>query len=488
MSKPIRYQNFDGLLNQGVSDFQLRDDELPYCKNVWVDKIGKLEKVPGYTQEGDQVVDNKSINLLHWYYRPSTKINYLIAGSDTGSAYGLKYRTTGNFTIINVGSTYDSRAGAQPDMVNYLDKVFIVGIDDTTFLTNATLSGTTFDASDSDLTDMPQGKFLVVYRDLLYVLHAKEGGTVYPDRAYYCDEPSAEAIGWTGIATRFLSFRDETLGDEITGGATAFDRLIVFKHFSMWRWDESQKSKVADVGCDSHRSIVKDKNGILYWYNRDGFFRWRGGQPELISEKAKEFIKAMNQLNPTNVVGSMYDGFEYRAFIGDITLGEDVYNNAWFCWNTLREQAYIRCTVDEVKSVVEFIENDTGIRRTYFGDDDGYVLKFATKIDKIYADDGNDIDSFFITKALDHGVPEDKKNTNKLITFTKNFAGMNVQVEFDNSGIFSKNRKQIKKEINKLDLRGNAHRFRYRFAEKGQGKSWQFEGFAIKTQLSEVEE
>jgi hypothetical protein len=484
--KPIRYMSWDGLLNQGVSDTEMRDDQLTYCKNCWVDKIGKLEKVPGYTQEGDQVVDTKSVNLLHHYYRPSTKVHYLVAGSDTGSNYGLKYRTTGNFSTVNVGSTYNSKAGAQPCMVNYLDKVFIVGYknSDKSFLTNATLDGTTFSAADSDITDMPQGKYIIRYRDLLYVLHAKTGGVVYPSRAYFSDEPTAETIGWTGIATRFVTFGYDD-GDEITGGIEAFDRLIAFKHRSMWSYDESQVKKLYNIGCDSHRSIVEDANGIIYWYNKKGFWRSGGGAPELISERAKEFTAAMDQANPENVVGAIYDENEYRAFMGDITLGEDIYNNAWFCWNIDREQAYIRCTYDEVKSVCLFEESDTGKVRTYFGDDDGYVLKFAHKVDKVYADNGNDIDSFFVTKALDHGFPEDRKDTNEMTTFTKNFAGMNFQVEHDNSGVFSENRKQIQKEIDTNNLSGTANRFRYRFAEKGRGKSWEFEGFVIKTELDE---
>jgi hypothetical protein len=80
-------------------------------------------------------------------------------------------------------------------MVNYLGKTFIVGHkSSTTFLPNATINGTTFSVADSDITDMPQGKFIVRYRDLLYVLYAKTGGTTYPSRVYYCDEPTAGAI------------------------------------------------------------------------------------------------------------------------------------------------------------------------------------------------------------------------------------------------------------------------------------------------------
>ena len=94
---PIRFLNFDGLLNSHTSDFMMPDNELTACKNVYVDKLGMLEKVPGYTKSvGDQVVDAKSVNALHYYYQPSTGTDRLIAGSDSGVDYILEYRTTGN--------------------------------------------------------------------------------------------------------------------------------------------------------------------------------------------------------------------------------------------------------------------------------------------------------------------------------------------------------------------------------------------------------
>jgi len=46
---------------------------------------------------------------------------------------------------------------------------------------------------------MPSGRYIVRYRDLLYVLYAKIGSTIYPSRAYYNAEPVDMAIpadGW----------------------------------------------------------------------------------------------------------------------------------------------------------------------------------------------------------------------------------------------------------------------------------------------------
>ena len=45
----IKFLNFDGGLNAGVSDFLMLNSECIAIKNCWMPKIGKLEKVPGYS-------------------------------------------------------------------------------------------------------------------------------------------------------------------------------------------------------------------------------------------------------------------------------------------------------------------------------------------------------------------------------------------------------------------------------------------------------
>jgi hypothetical protein len=368
-------------------------------------------------------------------------------------------------------------------MENYFGRAFIVGYKSgSTFLPNALIDGTTFKTSDSTfLTDMPQGKFVVRYRDLLYILHALVSGTVYPTRAYYCDEPASNKIAWTGVATNFVEFGYDD-GDIITGGAECLDRLIVFKTNSMWKYDESSVEQIADVGCDSHRSIIK-VNKVLYWYNRNGFWRWRGAQPELISAKAQPFIDAMSQSTLSSVVGVCYNGFEYRAFIGTVTVEGITYTNAWFCWDTRREKCYIRCTAAPAKSACTYTESNTGIQRAYFGDNDGFVYKFATKVDAVFSDSGTEIDSFFITKNLDYGVPEDRKIVNRMNVFSKYAMGMKVAVDVDNSGEFSEANKPIgmSRNVDEIPLIAGGNRYKYKFYEKGSSKSWQFEGFCIKT-------
>jgi hypothetical protein len=482
----IQHTNFSGGLNVGVSDFLLKDNELTAMQNIWTYQIGKIEKVPGYAKcDASQVIDTKSVNFLHWYYRPSTQTDYLIAASDSGSDYILEYRTSGAWAAVT-SATYTGRAGAQVDMENFLDKVFIVGYDAGTFLADATISGTTLTFSDTsfDSSDSaPQGKYIIRYRDLLYVLHAYTGSTLYPSRAYYSSAPSAGAITWTP-ATDFIEFGYDD-GDELTGGVEAFDKLIVFKHFSMWRYDESTRLKIANIGCDSFRSIVKIGN-IPYWFNRDGFYRWRGAQPEKISRKIQKFIDAIDASKLDEVVATIYMGEEYRAFIGDVTVDGISYTNTWVCWNTTREVWYIRCTADDVKSAANYVES--GKRRAYFGNDDGFVMKFATKVDGVYADNANEINSFFITKNFDYGVPEDSKHIRHITAFSAKSQGLVITIDADNRDEFSSAQTQIiNRNVYSEDINASGNRFRYKFLETGITESWEFEGMSMTTDIKEDE-
>lgn len=480
----VRYLEFSGLLNIGVTDFNKPVNELSAMKNCYEYEIGKLQKVPGYSLiSNSQVVDTKSVNFLHYYNQPSSGNNYLIAGSDSGSDYIFEYIAPDlgspitSWTSITSG-TITGRAGAEISAVNYLGKVFGVGIDGSTYLSPFTISTITYSTADSDLTSMAKGKYIVKYRDLLYVLNCYITTTKYSSRAYFCSTPTAGAITWT-VATDFIEFGYDD-GDEITGGCEAFDRLIVFKHFSMWKYDETERKQIADIGCDSFKSIVK-VDGIPYWFNRFGIWRWGGAQPQLISNKVGLFIDAITQTNLANCIGVQYNR-EYRLFIGDVTVNGISYTNTWLCFDTQKEKWYVRCTFNTVKSASLFIEASK--QRTYFGDDDGYVYKFANKVDNIYSDNGNEIDSFFVTNNLDLGAPEIKKFTNHMTVFSKNPQGMTMSVDKDNLDTYNAGRNIVlNKNIEDLDIASEGYRYRFKFTEKSKNQSWEFEGFVISSDI-----
>ena len=486
----IQYTNFDDLLNVGSSDFMLANSELTSCKNCYIYKLGRLEKVPGYTKAGTTELNSgEDIVFLHYYKNSASLTDYMIGGAEgSNGELQLKYRTSGDWaTISGYNGQYDNED--ELDAENYLDKMFIVGAETPYAIGNfedpATISGTTWTNSastDPDLDDMPAGKYIVRYRDLLYVLNTNIFTTNYPSRAYYCNDPVDGAITWD-LDSNFISFGHDD-GDEITGAAEVFDRLAVFKQFSMWQYDETRIEKVADIGCDSHRTIKKVE-GNLYWYNNNGIYMWSGGLPVLISNKVQEYIDAIDQ-STRKTLFAVQDSFEYKLYIGTVTVNEATYSNAWICYDVRRGTFYIRATVKEAFSAVKYIEDDK--ERAYFGGD-GYAYKFARRVDAIYSDDGEEIDSFFVTKALDHGAPEDTKHTNHMTVFSRYAESLKCAVDINKNRSFDNvNVTRFDKNIGYADILSAGNRYQYKFYEKSSNKSWEFEGFTIATEILEHEE
>lgn len=479
----VKYTDFSGLLNVGVSDFNKPLNEFSACKNVYEYKIGMPEKVPGYARIGSQFSEGVAINFLKHYYKQTTRTNYLLAGCDSSTNYVLYYTTTGaSFSAVSTGSTYSGKAGAQPVAATYLDKAFIVGYksSDSSFLTNATLNGTTFSAVDTDLTNMPQGKYIIVYRDILYVLNCYVGSTAYPSRVYYCGEPEAGAISWTP-ATDFLAIGQED-GDEITGACVAYDRLVVFKDHSMWKYDENSVSMIADIGCDAYKSIV-NMFGVPYWFSRNGIYRWGGSLPQMVSGKVQLFIDAVTDF--TKVIAVKHD-FEYRVHIGTVTVEGIVYSNCWLCFDVRKEKWYVRCTYHTPTSASTYLISN--VKRAYFGTSNGFVQKFATKVDAVYSDDGYDIDSFFITSNYDFGNASAAKFNSHISTFAKNCQGLKCVVDADNKDQFDAAGVQMLSNYDGFHIGTMGTRYRFKIYEKSSNKSWEFEGFLITTENMEEDD
>jgi hypothetical protein len=106
-------------------------------------------------------------------------------------------------------------------------------------------------------------------------------------------------------------------------------------------------------------------------------------------------------------------------------------------------------------------------------------------VDNVYTDNGNEIDSFFITKALDYGTPEDNKLVNEMTVFAKHAVGIKVAVDVDNKNEFKEaNTQVIRQNIDTLNFVAGGKRYKYKFYEKGAKKSWELEGFTILTKTT----
>ena len=480
------YTGFSGLLNMGVGDFWKPANELSSCKNIQEDEVGVLKRVP-WTSKADSHQLNAgtvNVNFLSSYYQNSTWTTYMIWGSGSWADYVLQYRTTWAWTALT-GGTYTSRLDAELSSVNYLDKLFIVWYDsvDSVFLPNATILWTTHSTSDANLTSMPQAKYVVEYNDLLYTLNSYIDSTKYPSNAYYSNDPVDNAITWNNTLN-FLEFGQQDW-DEITWGAKSNDRLVVFKNNSMWTWDESNKKKIGNIGCDSYKSI-QEVNSILYWFNRNGIWRWDGAIPQLISGKVQPFIDAIDQ-SKLNKVVAVQNWLEYRMFIGTVVVRWVTYTNCWIVFDVRREKFYIRCTKTNALSACEYVESNTWIKRSYFGSNTGYVYKFNQYIDWINSDDWDDIDYFFVTNTIDLGAPEIEKLIGTVHFYTLNANWLKYQIDSDKSGEFNEwvPGQIVWKNVYDNEVTATGHRFTFKFFNKDQWTPMEFEWLVLNSDLKE---
>jgi len=483
----IHYLWFSWLLNMGVWDFQKPVTELSASKNIQEDEVSVLKRVPWYSKAASDQVNTwtNNVNFLAHYFQNSTGNRYLIGGSNSSTAYNLEYRTTSTWTALTGGS-YALRANAELSAVNYLDKLFIVWYDatDSEYLLPATITGTVHTTStwtDTNLTDMPSGKYIVEYNDLIYVLNAYISSNKYPSSAYYCDTPVDWSITWDNTVN-FLEFWQQDW-DEITWAANSWNRLVVFKSNSMWTWDESNKKKIASIGCDSYKSI-KQVNWILYWFNRNGLWRWDWALPQLISGKVQPFIDAIDQSALSSVVSTV-NGLEYRTFIWTVTVRWITYTNCWIVFDARREKFYIRCTISNALSATEYVESWK--KRSYFGSNTWYAYKFSTYIDWVNSDDWNDIDYFFMTNALDMWNPHIEKYLGKTTFYTLNWNWLKYVIDADKSWEF---KEWVSGQINESNIYNNDlwaswHRFTFKFFNKDSGTPMEFEWFSLESNEKE---
>ena len=359
--------NFVDGLNNSVSPFLTKPTEcmaLSGVNNSY--ELGALLKDTGYKIVDAQIQANKSITGLFNFIQSAATQKMLATIDDaTSDDTQLFYKTqAGAWTEIGAAETaWANFAGINVEMESFIGYCFFVGYGATDgFLPVGSLVGTTFSTTDQ-VTSMPQAKYIKRYRDRLYLANCSISGTAYPYRVYFSTVPSAGSITWT-VATNFF---DVDFSEEITGIASAFDRLSVFTQKKTYFYDQSQKKEVFSVGCSNNRTI-QTHSAYLIWCSLDGVWMSTGGQPQNISGKVKKYIKAAN---PLNFFSALVDE-EYYLYIGDVTVDGVSYTNVLLTYNIPTNTWRAREIYSELTIMASFQHSSTGMR-LYMGDAAGYV-------------------------------------------------------------------------------------------------------------------
>lgn len=363
----INFFNFVDGANTAVSPFLMKPTELAVLNGANISYIlGAMLKDTGYKIVDAQIQANKSITGL-FNFRESSSTQKMLATVDdsTSDDTQLFYKTeAGTWTeIAGAEIAWANFAGINVEMESFIGYCFIIGHGSTDgFLPALSLVGTTTSTS-TNITNMPKAKFIRRYRDRLYVANCQISSTNYPYRVYYSSVPSAGAITWT----QATDFFDVDFSDDITGIGSGFDRLVVFTDSTTYFYDQAQKKQVFEIGCSNHRTIQGHISYMIFG-NSDGVWMTTGGQPQNISGKISNLLKASNH---KNWFSSLIDE-EYNLYLGNVTLDGVTYTNTLATYNIPTNTWRWRELGSTLTIMAKFKSASNGVR-LYMGDSAGYV-------------------------------------------------------------------------------------------------------------------
>lgn len=316
----FQYINSTGGLSTELSPLLQPPDttaQLSGCNTSY--KLGALLKDTGYTIVGAALQANKSITGL-FNFRQSSSTQKMLATVDdsTSDDTQLFYSTGGAWTEIAGAETYwANKAGITVEMEEFIGYCFFVGYGSTDgFLPPISLTGTTVSNS-TNVTSMPNAKYIKRYRDRLYIANCDISGTTYPYRVYFSSVPSSGAITWTQAS----DFFDVDYSEEITGIAQNWDRLLIFTEYSTYMYDQASLKKIWDIG--GYHKTIQTHGPYVYFANSNGVWRSSGGQPENISDNIKQFFEGGN---PASWYSALVNE-EYNLYVGDVTVSQVAYTN-----------------------------------------------------------------------------------------------------------------------------------------------------------------
>ena len=426
-TQSVHLKNFLTPPSTELSPFLMDDSQLSVCNGVnlgW--RKGSIIKDLGYSQVGTVLEASKSITGLH-NFRQSASVQKILAtvNNTAGTALTLQYNNAGTWEAINVGATYTGFEDCEVYMEDFIGYCFIVGYDstDNVFLPSASLTGTTFSET-TNVTSMPEAKFVKRYRDRVYIGNCDIATTRYPYRVYYSSVPTAGAITWT-VASDFI---DIDFSEEITGLGSNWDRLAIFTEFSTFLYDQDTKTKGWDIGCVNGRTI-QNLGSYMVWANKDNVWASTGGRPTPIGNDIQQLMK---NSTPSDWRATVV-GREYHLYLGATSANDISYTNCMAIFDA--ELGYWRWREmnNDVTALARYTTNNEDFLYMGFADGEVHVKSKYTDPAPVYADDGTPIIAHFRTKAFDFGDPSVDKTISKIVAYCKDAQQLTLRFRLWNS-------------------------------------------------------
>ncbi len=310
-----------GGMNRKTGPLIIKDDECELALNYILDNVGTLQKRGGYGAIAAAPVANRTVNGLYSFSdsSASTYVSLLVA-NNSGNTNGVIYKLIGGtWTAEKTNDTASKRTR----FTAFVDYIFRVNGAD---VVATSADGVTWGTTNAPTVITPS--YAAVFQDRTYVAH---GGTTNKSRVWFSSLPSAGAITWT-TATDFFDVNPDD-GDELTALENNGNRLLLFKHRALYRWNFGQvdPDRVIGVGTDSQESVKTNFDlGITFFANSHGVYAYTGNRPKLLSRKIQPFIDAVS--NWTTTYGGV-DNDHYYLYVGNLTVEGRTYNRVVLCYH-----------------------------------------------------------------------------------------------------------------------------------------------------------
>lgn len=372
MKRFSNYFDLSGGQQNRTTKYFKQNNECELVFNGVFTKIGGVEKRNGYTQLGAALGTGDPVRLLKGFnYGGSNE--RLIAVSDTdayvwnGSAWSYHGLTLTDEVM---------------DGATFLNQFFLVGLENTTRSYNGSAWSTT-----TNVTDAPQGKYVVPFQGRLYIAHCKVGSDYFRSSVYFSSVHSdAYAISWdesTDVASRAGHININTDNGEYINGIVEYgNRLLILKLSTVHRFygDANGNTSLVTipgaVGTSSHRSVVvHNQSGLAYWYHpKHGVQEYNGEGTRPVSIGIQEYVDGVS--DPTAVVG-WQEGYNIVWYVGTVTHPTDPdlsLTNGIFIYDTLTKRFSVGEVADTVHAACVWY-NSSEIE-TFFGVSDGEVFEW----------------------------------------------------------------------------------------------------------------
>jgi len=462
----IDLRNWAGGLNRSLSDFEIRDDELWRAENCFLDSAA-IVKRKGYVKlNEDPLIEDTEVLSVYTYgsyilANCGTKIFAIttagvavsiVTGLEAGYPVsyvvydGVVYMSNGYNTpwkwdgvratttvdedsangqpILKVASTTDFEIGKTVVINEGGDREetkIIDDIDDGVSLTmtlDLTYAHTALQADEvwsatTELSDsLPKAKWLVVHRDKLFYIATIDN----PNYVYFSQAGIPETIDADAF---FIVYTDD--GEDLTGAASLFGYLMLFKKSSMHRLAGASKAQLTlasnlvsahpRIGCLAANTIIHVPGGLMFLSN-DGVQFTDSGNAVKRSVKVDYFLGKIPDAYKDKCA-AFWDGKRYRVAYpkgtSAVPVESLVYDLDFGCWSlfTYGMNAFDR-TPDGV---------------VYAAGSDGQVYI----IDRGLSDDSSEIEMRVATKFFDLDTPR----TTKVFRYAgANFYRSNASPEF----------------------------------------------------------